>query len=306
MNIVIIGTGGVGGYFGGKIAQYCTENSENKVYFIARGEHLKKIKECGLKVKTQNEGTFICRPYVVSDDFNDIPMIDICFICVKGYDLKNVLNEIKNKIKDDTEIIPLLNGIDIVSRIRKVIKKGILYPACVYIGTHIESPGVIAQNGGSCTIIFGNEKNNDSLKAERVCDILKKSNIKYEYTSRNYEEIWSKYMFIASYGLVTACYKKTLGEVTEDKALTEKVLSIMNLIKAIADKEEIKLMENIVNISYDKAKAFPYETKTSFQRDYEKGNKRDERDTFGKTIIDMAEGHNINCELVKNIYEKLN
>lgn len=328
MNIVMIGTGGVGGYFGGKIAEYCERNKEYKVYFVARGEHLKKIKENGLKVKTTTDGTFICRPYMVTDNFDDLPVIDICFIAVKGYDLDYVLNKIKSKINDRSEIIPLLNGVDIGQRVRRIIKKGIVYPACVYVGTHIEEPGVICQNGGSCTIKFGDEKSKSKFNefkvqnkiikddidseesiiskgGERVCDILHKSKIKFDYTSKNYEEIWSKYMFIASYGLVTACYNKTLGEIYEDDELSSKVLSIMNIIKELAEKENVELPQDIVKLSYDKAKSFPYETKTSFQRDYEKGTGRDEREVFGKAIIDMADQYNIDCRCVKDIYEKL-
>lgn len=328
MNIVIIGTGGVGGYFGGKIAESCQGNGECKVYFVARGEHLKKIKENGLKVNTATDGTFICRPYMVTDNFEELPVMDICFIAVKGYDLDDVLNRIKDKINDNSEIIPLLNGVDIGQRVRKVIKRGILYPACVYVGTHIEKPGVICQNGGSCTIKFGNEKSKGKFNVgkvqnkiikdqmaseessisnggERICDILSKSKIKFDYTSRNYEEIWSKYMFIASYGLVTACYNKTLGEIYEDNELSSKVLSIMNIIKVLAEKEGVELPKGIVKSSYDKAKAFPYETKTSFQRDYEKGTGRDEREVFGKAIINMADKYNVDCQCVRNIYKRL-
>lgn len=304
MNIGIIGTGGVGGYFGGKIAEYCKRNDEDKVYFIARGEHLKKINEDGLEVKT-SEGTFICSPYMATDSFYDLPLLDICFIAVKGYDLEDILLKIKNKVNENTEIIPLLNGIDICDRIRKIITNAIVYPACVYIGTHIEKPGVIIQNGGSCTIKFGNEKNDFKSDGKRICTLLKNSKIKFEYSSKNYSEIWNKYMFIASYGLVTAYYDKTLGQVYENSDLSKKVIEIMRLIEILAGKKNIELPENIIELSYNKAKSFPYETKTSFQRDYEKETGKDERDVFGKAIIDMAESLNIDCECVKNIYDKL-
>ena len=158
--------------------------------------------------------------------------------------------------------------------------------------------------GKDDTIGKGVNIENDT-NGERVCSILKKSNIKFEYTSKNYEEIWSKYMFIASYGLVTAHFNKTLGEVYENSELSKNVLSIMNTIKALADKVKINLPENIVKISYDKAKSFPYETKTSFQRDYEKETGRDERELFGKAIIDMAQEYNIDCTCVQDIYERL-
>lgn len=305
MNIVIVGVGGVGGYFGGKIAKYFEDDNENNIYFVARGEHLKKIREDGLELRTKKEGTIICRPTMITHRFNELPMIDICFICVKAYDLNNVLDNMKDKIKEDTEIIPLLNGVDIGERIRKVIKKGIVYPACVYVGTHIESPGIIVQNGGSCTIKFGKEKVSDDSDGQRVINILNKANINWDWTSKNYEEIWSKYMFIAAYGLVTACYNKTLGEVLDNEELSGTVLSIMEVIKSLASKCGLNLPEDIVMASYDKGKSFPYESKTSFQRDYEKKAGRDEREIFGKAIIEMSKKYNLDCECVKKVYGEL-
>ncbi len=82
-------------------------------------------------------------------------MLDVCYICVKQYDLENVLKNLVTKINDSTIIIPLLNGIDIYDRVRKIITKGYVLPACVYVGTHIKQPGVVEQSGGECTIIFG-------------------------------------------------------------------------------------------------------------------------------------------------------
>ena len=246
----------------------------------------------------------ICRPDIITEDLSKLPPIDICILAIKSYDLDNVLYGIKDKIKDDTEIIPLLNGIDITDKIRKVITNGIVYPSCVYIGTHIEKSGVVTQNGGSCTIILGNEKDNATNNV-KVLEVLDQSNINYKWTSNNYEEIWSKYMFIASYGLVTAAFNKTIGEVYEDKELSNKVLSIMKVIKKVSLKRNIGLSEDIVSISYNKAKDFPYDTRTSFQRDYESKKGKDERDIFGKSLIEMAERYKIDYKVVDEIYRRL-
>ncbi|WP_242861406.1 ketopantoate reductase family protein [Cellulosilyticum ruminicola] len=153
MNIAFIGIGGVGGYFGGKLSQV-TDKETRKLYFIARGNHLKAIQEKGLLLKTNKEGDFKCAPYLATDHIDELPMLDLCFICVKGYDLANVLVQLKNKVNENTIIIPLLNGVDIYSRIRNVIQTGTVFPACVYVGTHIKEPGVVEQNGGACTIIL--------------------------------------------------------------------------------------------------------------------------------------------------------
>lgn len=306
MNIAFIGAGGVGGYFGGKMTQLLKYNiSDFNIYFIARGQHLKKIKEDGLKLKTSDSGEFICRPTMATDNIEDLPQLDVCYICVKQYDLLDCIKKLKSKISDNTQIIPLLNGVDIYDRIRSVIKNGVVFPACVYVGTHIESPGVVSQSGGSCTIIFGKDPQNPNFAPDYICYLMKKSNINFNYSEKCIEEIWSKYIFIAAYGLVSASENKTLGEIYNNEHLSNKVIGIMNEIASISQAEGANLPEDIVDASYKKANNFPFETKTSFQRDYEKHNNRDERELFGQTIIDLGKKHNIPTPMTICVYENL-
>ncbi|MBQ3420197.1 MAG: 2-dehydropantoate 2-reductase [Romboutsia sp.] len=304
MNIAIIGVGGVGGYFGGKISRL-VDNKNINVYFIARGKHLEEIKKNGLKLKTSDMGEFICKPTLATDNICDLPNLDVCFICVKEYDLNKVLDQLKDKISENTQIIPLLNGVDIYKRIRKIIKNGVVFPACVYVGTHIEKPGVVIQNGGSCTIIFGEDPKNRNSDPSAICEIMKVGEINFKWTERNIEEIWSKFMFIAAYGLVTAAEDKTLGEVFENKELSQKVLGIMNEIFEISKAENVQLEDDIVERSYRKADNFSYDTKTSFQRDYEIEGKPNEKEIFGQAIIDLGTIHNISTPITKSIYLKL-
>ncbi|MDP4178788.1 MAG: 2-dehydropantoate 2-reductase N-terminal domain-containing protein, partial [Bacillota bacterium] len=164
INVAFIGVGGVGGYFGGKMTQLMQERERNlNVFFVARGKHLEEIKRNGLTLDTKQEGILKCYPTMATDNFDELPMLDICYICVKQYDLENVLIKLRPKIGQNTKIIPLLNGIDIYERIRKIIKNGVVFPSCVYVGTHIKKPGVVHQNGGACTIIFGVDPENKHI-----------------------------------------------------------------------------------------------------------------------------------------------
>lgn len=305
-NIGIIGIGGVGGYFGGKMCKALENSKEYNLYFIARGEHLKQIQKNGLVLKTSSEGECICKPTLATDDIEDLPVLDICFICVKQYDLSNVLLKLKDKITDKTKVIALLNGVDIYDRIRKIIDKGVVFPACVYVGTHIECPGVVSQSGGSCTIIFGKDPKNKQVLADDICSIFDESSIKYNWTENHISEIWSKYMFIASYGLVTACYNKTLGEIYADEKYSDIVKKVMGIIYELSKAENVNLNEDIIKVSYDKANNFPFETKTSFQRDFENKNKPDERELFGQAIIELGKKHGVNVDVVEELYEQIN
>lgn len=305
--IAFIGVGGVGGYFGGKMTQLLQKQQENlEIYFIARGKHLEEIKRKGLTLITKEEGIFKCIPTIATDNIDELPILDICYICVKQYDLEITLKKLVDKISDTTKIIPLLNGVDIYERIRKIIINGVVFPSCVYVGTHIKEPGVIEQNGGACTIFFGEDPENKDVSSKDICELMEKAKIKYNYSINYIEEIWSKYIFIAAYGLVTASENKTLGEVLENDGASEKVKEIMNEIVKISNAEKVNLPKDIVDVSYNKANNFPYDAKTSFQRDFEIKDKLDERELFGQALIDLAIKHGIPIPTIKKAYEVIN
>lgn len=223
---------------------------------------------------------------------------------MKSYALQEVLIQLKPGISHRTFILPLLNGVDIYERIRSVIKNGIVFPSCVYVGTHIERPGKVIQRGGSCTIHFGKDPENDYMNPE-ILTLLQQANIKYNWTDNPYTEIWSKFIFIASYGMVTANFNKTVGDVLLSEKLSRYVKNIIVKIYNIAKKKQIPLLSTIINESYKKGEKFPFETKTSFQRDYEDKDKPDERDLFGGTIIRMGDKLGINTRTTKIIYDSL-
>lgn len=306
-NIVFVGIGGVGGYFGGKMTQLLKGgNDTDKVFFIARGKHLAAIKESGLLLKTEKDGILTCIPTLATDDIEELPPIDICFVCVKQYDLEAVIHKLEFKICADTKIIPLLNGIDNYQRIRRVTDRGIVFPACVYVGTHIEAPGIVHQSGGAGTIIFGKDPLRMDAGADDICKLMDAVGIKYSWSETYREEIWSKYMFIAAYGLVTAAEKRSLGEVFENQELGEKVKNIMAEIRTLSLAEGIHLPEDIVQTCFSRACNFPYEARTSLQRDVESAAEYDERELFGQTIVDLGKKYGIQTPETEEVYRKLN
>ncbi len=300
MNIAVIGVGGVGGYFGGKLTQLLRDDPDLKVYFIARGNHLAEIRENGLLLDT-DERQFICKPTLATEDISELPLLDLCLIAVKSYDLDGVLTQLRPKVTDSTIILPLLNGVDIYERIRSIISNGLVLPSSVYVGTHIERPGKVTQRGGACTIVFGKDPRNEN-GITVLTDTLKRADIRFSLSENPYVEIWGKFVFIASFGLVTACYDKTLGEVLESEELSSYVRKIMGEIVDIANAKRIPLPPSMIDESFAKARGFPLGTKTSFQRDYEIPGKRNEGDLFGGAIVRMGEQLGIDTETTKMIY----
>jgi len=310
MKVCIFGVGGVGGYFGGKIAHFMNENPSlnNQVYFIARGNHLKEIQSNGLVLKQENHATLICRPTLATDNVETIPEMDLFLICIKSYDLEACIHQIESQLTPSTLIIPLLNGVNIYQRIRNITTKGIIFPACVYVGTHIERDGVISQKGGEGKIIFGPDPQNQNANPEQLGQLFQffqGCGINYAWQSNPYIEIWSKFIFIASYGLVCSVTKKTLGEVFENSQLKTDVETIMQEIRSIASAQHIILPDTIIHDSLTKARNFPHDAKTSFQRDVEVKGKPNEADLFGKDIIELGKANSIPTPMIEKYYHKI-
>jgi 2-dehydropantoate 2-reductase len=304
--VCVYGTGGVGGYYGGRIAEMFQKEKTKprEIYFIARGKHLKAIQQNGITVKTPDR-TLKSTPTRATDNIGQIPPPDLILLCIKSYDLKAAVEAIKKPMKEKTVIIPLLNGVDIYERVRNHIKEGIVLPACVYLGTHVESPGVINQSGGDGIILSGPDPQFPLYDADNVRSFFNELNIGFVWNNSPYPAIWEKFIFIAAFGLVTASSGKTLGEVMEDEELRNKVHGIIQEIVSIAGKKAVKLPEDIIEKSLKKAGNFPFNARTSYQRDVENRPKPNEGDLYGGTILREGAASGIPTPVTEVVYSSI-
>jgi 2-dehydropantoate 2-reductase len=247
----------------------------------------------------------MCIPFQVTDSIEAVPDPDLCLLCVKSYDLDSTVRSLAGKVKNQTIVIPLLNGIDIYERVRTILKAGIVLPACAYVGTHIEKPGTVTQKGAPGIILCGKDPAFPDFNHEPLIKLFTDANIKFNWVNDPFPPIWEKFIFIAAFGLVTAYSDKTLGAVAIDPELRGLVGSIMREILAIAETRGILLPAGIVETSIAKANNFPFETKTSYQRDIEAKGVLNEGDLFGGTIIRMGQAEGIPTPVTKSIYGQI-
>ncbi len=156
MRIGIIGIGGVGGYFGGKLARSYGQAGPHEIIFIARGEHLQEIKKNGLQLFTR-EGDYVVKSTLVTDNPKDAGIFDLVFLCTKSYALEKAARDFKNTITSKTVVVPLLNGVNSAQRLRAILPDADIISGSVYIISHIEKPGVIKHEGGACKLTFGTD-----------------------------------------------------------------------------------------------------------------------------------------------------
>ncbi|HVP79709.1 MAG TPA: 2-dehydropantoate 2-reductase [Thermodesulfobacteriota bacterium] len=306
VNICVIGLGGVGGYFGGKLAHTFSSNSDSSanVFFVARGRHLEAIREKGLIVKSPEFGTITCTPTLATERISELPQIDVFLITVKGYDLTEASISMRDRVGEHTLILAPLNGADIQEKLRITVQGGIILPSCVYISSYIEKPGVI-QTGKPGKIIFGKDPLHPDDTPYELFRLFQKSSIDYEWKEDANPAIWEKYIFIASFSLISAYYNRTLGEILEKPSLKKEVIAIMNEIKSIASKKKIQLPDEIVDLSVKKATLFPPDTQTSLQRDLSQKKDKSELDLFGGTILYLGKEVGISTPTTGKIYQEL-
>jgi 2-dehydropantoate 2-reductase len=304
-HLCVFGVGGVGGYFGGRIAQWLAAQTSPawQVHFVARGAHLAAIVRSGLLLDTP-EGRLTCVPASASADMSDLPVPDVVLVCVKSYDLTDATGQIAAHRHEETVVIPLLNGVDIHARIRAHLAGGRVCPAGVYVGVHVERPGLVTQAGGDGVVFAGRDPDDPGFVPQPFLSLLDDAGIPYRWLDDPRPALWEKYMFIAPFGLVTAASGRSLGEVVADARLLEDVRAIMGEVDVLAAGEGVLLGPDVVSNALAKATAFPFATRTSFQRDVEAG-RRDEGDLFGGTILRLGKVHGVPTPATERVYAQV-
>ncbi|MGV8057202.1 MAG: ketopantoate reductase family protein [Smithellaceae bacterium] len=302
MRIAIIGIGGVGGYFGGKLAREFADCRQHEIVFICRGEHLAAIKKDGLKLYTKG-GDYVVCPSLATDNLQEAGIFDLVFFCTKSYHLEKTALAIAGNISKNTIVIPLLNGVDIAERLYKILPGVRILRGCVYISSAIEKPGVVRQTEGTCKLVFGTD-DQSSKNYQFILDILLQAKINAELTGKISTALWTKYLLICPLAGLTAATGKTFGGIMESPDLRGRLEEMIKEVKLIADARQIVLPEDIVEQILEKIGSFAYNTKTSMQIDLERGNQT-EIDIFTAYIRQSGVELGISTPLHNQMFDRL-
>lgn len=271
MKIAVVGLGGVGGYFGGKLAGAYARSSEHSVVFIARGAHLAAMGGAGLLLRTvEGEGRVF--PDLATDRPEEAGPCDLVLFCVKEYDLAPAAAALDPLLHAGTVIIPLLNGVDIAARLRSVLAQGTVLSGCVYISSFIERPGVVRQAGGSCQLVFGPD-DGDAAAYRSLEILLRNAGIKAELSSDIAVSLWTKYLFVSPMSGMTSLTGLSFGAIMADGEGAAKVRGLMAEIANLAAAKGVALPGDSVEEAIARVNRFPPETRSSLQLDYAKGGK---------------------------------
>ncbi len=297
MNIVVIGAGGIGGYFGGRIA-----NAGYNVTFIARGKQLEAIKNKGLQVKS-TKGDFIIHPKV-TDNINDIKNTDLIILGVKSWQVEEVTKQIKPIVTDLTMVLPLQNGADNVDKLlAQLDKKNVLAGLCKIV-SKVEAPGIINHFAFEPEVIFGENDNSITERIKKVKVVFDKAGFKNKIAEDIHKSIWRKFLFITMVSGIASLTRVVFGEMLKDKNIENIILDTANEIKKIANAKGINITDGDINYAIDMYKSSEYYTTASMQRDIMEG-KPSELENFNGYIVKQGKFLGIPTPVNAFIYECL-
>ena len=206
MRIAIMGTGGVGGYFGGLLAK-----SAEDVTFIARGEHLRAILGHGLRIESVH-GDFTVSPAHATDDPTAVGPVDAVIFATKTHQIEAAAEAMRPMIGAHTAVLPLHNGLDASERTAAVLGSGPVLGGICQVGSAIVAPGVIRQMTQFRRVVAGELDGPVTRRVERIVGVLRKAGIQAEASDNIQKARWSKFIFIAPYSGVGAVTRVPIGE----------------------------------------------------------------------------------------------
>jgi 2-dehydropantoate 2-reductase len=304
INIAIVGTGGVVGYFGYKLITASRQRNNIAVDLIVRGETAKALKENGLTLITPEHPTAPLMPSRVITDNELTHSYDVVFICVKDYSLQNVVERLMPVIREDTTVVPLMNGVDICQQIRASLKHGIVMPSCVYVASHQKAKGVIEHIGKPGKIICGKDPAHPDADYSVIPRLFENTGVSVELKDDATPEIWNKFIFICSFGLVTTRHNASFGEVLASDAMKKEAVSIITLVASVARQSGVAISDTIAETVLSVAARFPPETRSSLRLDFERSS-HNELDMFVRPILKRAHRHDIDDSAITGVYDEL-
>ena len=267
MRIAVIGAGGVGGYFGGKLAA-----SGNDVQFLARGRHLAAMRENGLRVDSAN-GTFNIEQPDVTGDPAQLRTADIVMVTVKLWDLAQTGRDIAHTIGEETVVIPFQNGVEAVDLLAESIPRERVAGGVAYIAATIATPGVIATTGTMAKLRFGPMVESQRPTLESFNAACRAAGFDADITLDIRRTLWEKFVFLNALSGVTSVSRRPVGFIRTDPDLRATMETSMYETMRLAHAVGVALPEGFVAAQMKFLDTLPESMQSSMQSDLTAGNR---------------------------------
>jgi 2-dehydropantoate 2-reductase len=298
MRVAVMGTGGVGGYFGGLLAAH-----GHDVTFIARGAHLAAIQAHGLQIESVN-GDFSVAPAQATDTPGRIGLVDLVLLCVKTYDLPMALQQIAPLVGPQTRILTLQNGIEAPDIASATYGAERVLPGVVYCEVAVKAPGVIMQGTPLRRIVLGEQDGRRSERALAIGEAFQSAGAEVVVSENIQAALWTKCCFICAMSGVTTLMRQPLGMILADPETRMLLRIVMQEAEAVAWARGVHFPSDPVAEGMATAARFPYGAKSSMLRDLEAG-RRLEVDALNGALVRLGRALDVPTPANHTIYAAL-
>jgi 2-dehydropantoate 2-reductase len=267
MRIAVMGAGGVGGYFGARLAK-----AGHEVAFIARGRHLAAMRQNGLAIRSALGDIRISRP-VVTDDPATLGWSDVVFFAVKLWDTEAAAAAISPLLAGGGVVIPFQNGVESIERVGAVVGAGQVMGGVAYIAAKIAEPGVIAHTGTMAQLRFGPVAPVQQAAATALAAACKGAGVDAEIAADIRQALWMKFVFLVALSGLTSVARQPIGVIRADPDLRATFESAMREVRAVGRARGVALADEFIAEQMRFADTLPAEMKSSMLNDLEAGNR---------------------------------
>lgn len=293
MRIVVMGAGGVGGYFGGRLAQ-----AGHPVTFIARGAHLAAMRAHGLGLRSAlGDATIHVRTVEAPVEAGQA---DVVLFAVKLWDTETAAASLKPLLGADSMVVPFQNGVESIERIGAVLGAERVMGGVAYIAARIAEPGVIAHTGRIARLRIGAARPSQQAAAQALQAVCEKSGFESEVTDDIRRALWEKFVFLVGMSGATALSRLPIGPIREDAQLRWLLEAAMRETLAVAQARGIALPGDFVDRQMERVAGFPAGTKSSMLGDLEAGAKL-ELPWLAGAVVRMAQEHGLEAPVNRTI-----
>ena len=279
MRIAMMGSGGVGGFFGGRLAR-----AGHDVTFIARGEHLRALREKGLRIESEAQGDIELPRVNAVEEPAAIGPVYAVIVSVKLWDTESAARAIKPLIGPETGVVSLQNGVIKDDILRRELGEAPVMGGVGYVATHIARPGVIQQVGTMQRIVVGEHDGRRSERVRRLHEALVESGVTAELSDDIRRAIWEKYVFLVALSATTTTMRSTLGPIRGNPQTRAFFLDVMREVVAVGRALGVALPADYAEQRLAFADSLPADMTSSMHHDLERGNRLEVRWLSGGVV----------------------
>jgi 2-dehydropantoate 2-reductase len=264
MKIAIFGSGGVGGYFGGRLAA-----AGEDVTFIARGEHLAALRRDGLSIESPR-GDVKLTSIAATDRPDAVGAVDVVLFTVKLYDVEGAAAALAPLVGPGTVVVTLQNGVDAVNMVSRHVARERLVAGAAYVMAVIAAPGRIRHTSAE-SLVFGEA---DGSRSERLTALEAagvRAGLRASISPSIELALWTKFVRLATWSGMTAVTRSPVGVIRDDPALSAMMAAAFDEAIAVGRARGIAFPETIEEETMEMVRGFPFGSRSSMLEDLERG-----------------------------------